>query len=365
MTLMNVVELTNVVKKFGEVSAANNVSFEVGRGKIISLLGPSGSGKTTILRMIAGFETPDSGKVIISGKDMHGKRPYERNVGLLFQDYALFPHMTVEENIGYGMKRRGMGATMISSRVSEMLELVKLVGLEKRRPNQLSGGQQQRVALVRALATEPDVLLLDEPLSALDAKLRHELRVELKEILASVETTTIVVTHDQEEAMSLAEHVIVQNHGNIMQQGTPTEIYARPKNKFVADFLGRSNWFEGRLTPIGTEAVWRFETDDGLSFVVPFDGNYGAEKVEVCVRQERMVVSRGERDHQIASDHQTNFIAGTVVEMAHLVADVHIVVETEAGRRIAAIEKNIGQPLNVKGDKVTLGFSMSDCLLVT
>ena len=266
---MKVVELRNVTKRFGGLAAVDGVSLEVRRGQIVSLLGPSGCGKTTTLRLIAGFESPDEGTVLIGGMDVRGKRPYERNVGLLFQDYALFPHMTVEQNIAYGMRHRGIERSAIPGNTAEMLRLVKLDGFEKRWPNQLSGGQQQRVALARALATKPDVMLLDEPLSALDAKLRQELRIELKEILTSVGTTSIVVTHDQEEAMSMAEHVIVQNRGRIIQQGTPYDIYARPSNEFVAEFVGRSNAFRGRLGDEVAPGLRAFETTEGFGLVVP------------------------------------------------------------------------------------------------
>ena len=252
---MTTVEVQDVSKHFGHVTAVDRISFTVDSGAVIALLGPSGCGKTTILRIIAGFETHDTGTITIGGQSVAGKRPYERNVGLLFQDYALFPHMTVIQNVSYGLRQRGFEKARIQQRVNEMLDLVKLAGVEQRRPAQLSGGQQQRVALARALAIGPEVMLLDEPLSALDAKLRVELRIELKEILRSVGSTTIVVTHDQEEAMSLAEHVIVIDEGRIRQQGTPTEIYARPANKFVAEFIGRSNWFAGGLRSGPTAGV--------------------------------------------------------------------------------------------------------------
>ena len=228
---MTVLELSHVTKRFGDFAAVDDVSLTVDKGRILSLLGPSGCGKTTTLRMISGFEEPNGGSIFIAGQDMKGKRPYERNVGLLFQDYALFPHMSVVQNVGYGLKNRGYEKSRIPARIREMLELVKLVGFEDRRPAQLSGGQQQRVALARALAVSPEVVLLDEPLSALDAKLRQELRVELKEILSAVGATTIVVTHDQEEAMSLGDSVIVMSEGRIMQRGRPTEIYADPKTR--------------------------------------------------------------------------------------------------------------------------------------
>ena len=361
---MKVVELQNVTKRFGNIVAVDNISFEVRRGKIVSLLGPSGCGKTTTLRLIAGFEIPDEGSVSISGEDMHGKRPYERNVGLLFQDYALFPHMTVEQNIAYGMRHRGIDRSSIPRRTGEMLDLVKLMGFEKRRPAQLSGGQQQRVALARALATEPEVILLDEPLSALDAKLRQELRIELKDILTSVGTTSIVVTHDQEEAMSMAEHVIVQEHGRIVQQGTPHDIYAKPENKFVAEFIGRSNWFEGHLGAEIEPGLREFGTTEGLNLIVPGPTDDRAGPYQVCVRQERIALARNAQAGSMETDRRTNFIHGTVVEAAILGADIHIIVVIGNERTIGLIEKNVGQTPEAKGEAVILTFGANDCIVL-
>ena len=218
------VEFSGVTKRFGGVAAISDISFSVAAGETIALLGPSGCGKTTILRLIAGFEQPNEGAIMIGGRDMHGLRPYERNVGLLFQHYALFPHMTVAENVAYGLRYRGAASRTIPGRVREMLELVRMGEFADRRPDRLSGGQQQRVALARALATRPTLLLLDEPLSALDAKLRYDLRNELKQLLAAVGSTVIVVTHDQEEAMSLGERVFVMNRGTLMQIGSPNDV---------------------------------------------------------------------------------------------------------------------------------------------
>ena len=358
-----VVELINVTKRFGETTAVDSVSLEVHRGETLSLLGPSGCGKTTTLRLIAGFEDPDEGTILISGRDMRGRRPYERNVGLLFQDYALFPHMTVEENISYGMRHRGMARAEVPERTKKMLELVKLNGFEKRRPSQLSGGQQQRVALARALAINPEVMLLDEPLSALDAKLRQELRVELKEILASVRSTTIVVTHDQEEAMSLADYVIVQNRGLIMQRGTPTEIYAHPRNKFVAEFIGRSNWFKGRLGAVLEPTVREFETEDGLKLYVANPLDLRADHCAVCVRQERIKVRPGEPDGGNVEE-PLNIIRAIVVDSVHLGADAHITAQTTWGLRLSATEKNVGQRLVQKGEPITLSFGAQDCIVL-
>jgi putative spermidine/putrescine transport system ATP-binding protein len=361
---MKVVEIKNITKRFNEVLAVSNASFDLEKGRIMSLLGPSGCGKTTTLRCIAGFETPDEGSVRIAGKDMVGKRPYERNVGLLFQDYALFPHMTVEQNVAYGLRYRGFDRHTIPKRTAEMLALVKLTGYEKRRPSQLSGGEQQRVALARALATNPEVMLLDEPLSALDAKLRQELRIELKEILRAVGSTTIVVTHDQEEAMSLAEHVIVMDKGRIMQSGTPTEIYAKPMSKFVAEFIGRSNWFKGRLGAPDRSGICGFETEDGVNLRVPCPDPRSAGVYEVCVRPERIEILEKDDDKGAGAGQQANVLQATVIDAAPLGADMHMFVNLGSGRRLAVRETNRGQALRQPGHMVTLRFTAEDCIVV-
>ncbi len=361
---MTVLELSHVTKRFGDFTAVSDVSLAVDKGQILSLLGPSGCGKTTTLRMISGFDEPNEGSVFISGQDMKGTRPYERNVGLLFQDYALFPHMTVVQNVAYGLKNRGYEKRKIPARVKEMLELVKLTGLEDRRPAQLSGGQQQRVALARALAISPEVVLLDEPLSALDAKLRQELRIELKEILSAVGTTTIVVTHDQEEAMSLGDSVIVMSRGRIMQQGQPTEIYADPKTKFVAEFIGRSNWFTGHLGNRVAEGICEFTTSEGLKILVPEPNGApaGSNAFEICIRPERIDTEAG--DMARAADGPVNRLSGTVCDIAHLGADIHLVIEIEGGRRITATEQYLGQALEQAGDSIDLAFRPTDCIIV-
>ena len=361
---MKIVEVSAVSKRFGDVVAVDDIGFEVGQAEIISLLGPSGCGKTTTLRLIAGFEAPDSGRISIAGQDMQGRRPYERNVGLLFQDYALFPHMTVEQNVAYGLRHRGFNRSAIPRRTGEMLELVKLSGLEKRRPAQLSGGQQQRVALARALATEPEVMLLDEPLSALDAKLRQELRVELKEILNAVGSTTIVVTHDQEEAMSLAERVIVMDQGRFYKDATPTEIYTHPANKFVAEFIGRSNWFSGRLEAEVVPKVHRFARPDGPELLVPAPADPSAASYEVCVRPERIAVATATDTTGGEADGPMNVLHGVVADSAFLGADLHMFIELSHGHRIAVIKKNLGERVESSGERVTLRFAPADCIVV-
>jgi putative spermidine/putrescine transport system ATP-binding protein/putrescine transport system ATP-binding protein len=263
---------------------------------------------------------------------MRGKRPYERNVGLLFQDYALFPHMTVEQNVAYGLRHRGFDRKAIPRRTAEMLELVKLQAHRTRRPSQLSGGEQQRVALARALATNPEVMLLDEPLSALDAKLRQELRVELKEILLTVGSTTIVVTHDQEEAMSLADQVIVMDRGVIMQRGSPVEIYARPANKFVAGFVGRSNWFAGRLGAEAFPGVCVFETTDGVTLRVPTPTAPAITGCEVCVRPESDAPVQTRGLHRRTGGERTRHMKGPGIETARAAKNLTFSVAEHQGR---------------------------------
>ena len=242
---MAVLELKNLTKKFGDFTAVDSMSLIVGDGEMIALLGGSGCGKTTTLRMIAGFTNPTQGQILVDGKDVGSIAPYRRNIGIFFQNYALFPHMTVFENVAFGLKLKKLGKDEISSRVRSILDLVKLEGLDGRYPRELSGGQQQRVALARALVMEPSILLLDEPLSNLDAKLRVEMQVEIKNIQKKLGITTIIVTHDHEEAVSLADRVIVMNAGKILQIGTPQEIFDRPCSPFVADFMGYSTFIHG------------------------------------------------------------------------------------------------------------------------
>ncbi|HZR91758.1 MAG TPA: ABC transporter ATP-binding protein [Gaiellaceae bacterium] len=251
------VELVSVRKSYGDVVAVDDVDLEVRRGEFFTMLGPSGSGKTTTLRLIAGFERPDSGRILLGGRDVARQPPYERDVNTVFQDYALFPHMSVAENVEYGLKVKGVAKALRRSRVEQVLEMVRLTGFERRRPSQLSGGQRQRVALARAIVNHPRVLLLDEPLGALDLKLRQEMQVELKRIQREVEITFVYVTHDQEEALTMSDRIAVFDHGRIEQVGTPVEIYEHPASEFVAGFVGVSNVLErgGRRFTIRPEKI--------------------------------------------------------------------------------------------------------------
>lgn len=257
------IELRDVTKCFGTLRAVDDVSMQIGDGEFFALLGPSGCGKTSTLRMIAGFEFPSSGTINIHGRPMGQTPPYRRPVNTVFQSYALFPHMTVARNVAFGLEMKRVPRSEIDSRVHAALEMVRLEDFADRRPRSLSGGQQQRVALARALVNRPEVLLLDEPLGALDQKLRKEMQLELKRLQNRLGITFIFVTHDQEEALAMANRIAVMNQGKVLQIGTPTEIYERPNCRFVADFIGETNFIEGRITELdGNHAL--LETDDGL-----------------------------------------------------------------------------------------------------
>jgi len=359
-TQQAVIEFRNVVKRFGAVAAVDHVTFSVGAGETVSLLGPSGCGKTTTLRLVSGFEEPDEGAIEIAGESMVGKRPYERNVGLLFQHYALFPHMTVAENVAYGLKHRCWPKAEIGDRVREMLRLVRLQGFENRRPGQMSGGQQQRVALARVLATKPKLVLLDEPLSALDAKLREELGLELKQILTAVGSTTIVVTHDQDEAMSLADRIIVMNRGRIEQQGTPDEIYMQPRTAFVASFIGRTNWFHGKIVEAAGDGFSRFATDSGTALAIRNSSPVDGKKWSVCIRPERVTVTRSQDGSGKPGDNQLH---GDVVDVVNMGAEFHYIVESPEGR-IMVVEPNRAGARVQKGERVTLHFRAEDCVVL-
>jgi putative spermidine/putrescine transport system ATP-binding protein len=287
------IALVSIRKAYGDVVAVDGIDLEVQRGEFFTMLGPSGSGKTTTLRLIAGFERPDSGRIMLAGEDVAGRAPYERDVNTVFQDYALFPHMTVGENVAYGLKVKGTPRRRRTEQVRHVLEVVRLGGLEGRKPSQLSGGQRQRVALARAIVNNPRVLLLDEPLGALDLKLREQMQIELKAIQRDIGITFVYVTHDQEEALTMSDRIAVFSHGRIEQIGTPVEVYEHPASEFVAGFVGVSNLLERggrrftvrpekiRILAVGEQPASGDDTEDGAVTAVIYAGSITRTIVEL------------------------------------------------------------------------------------
>ncbi|WP_249688802.1 ABC transporter ATP-binding protein [Microvirga sp. 3-52] len=288
------IRFDNVTKRFGDAVAVDHLSLNIFEGEFFCLLGPSGCGKTTLMRMLAGFETPSEGSITLGDQNLAGVPPYRRPVNMMFQSYALFPHMSVEKNIAFGLKQDGMPKDQIAERVGEMLRLVQLEKLARRYPSQLSGGQRQRVALARALAKKPKVLLLDEPLGALDKKLREETQFELMDIQHDLHMTFVVVTHDQEEAMTMADRIAVMDHGRIVQVATPGEIYEQPRTRFIAEFVGDVNILEGHVQ--GQEnGLWRVKTPSAqvpLTIDDPDEVLHSGQAVAIAVRPEKMVIQR-------------------------------------------------------------------------
>ncbi|MBY5348809.1 ABC transporter ATP-binding protein [Rhizobium leguminosarum] len=286
------ISIKNVTKRFGNFTAVDNLSLDIYHREFFALLGASGCGKSTLLRMLAGFEQPTSGEVVLDGTDMAGTPPYRRPVNMMFQSYALFPHMTVEKNIAFGLRQDGMAKDEMTDRVLQMLKLVKLEQFASRKPNQLSGGQRQRVALARSLAKRPKVLLLDEPLGALDKKLREETQFELMDLQQNLGLTFVVVTHDQEEAMTMADRIAVMSHGKVVQVATPAEIYEAPNCRFVADFIGDVNIFDGKVASSGNGTV-EISVDSGFSVrVAASETSSAGSAVGFAIRPEKMRVGR-------------------------------------------------------------------------
>jgi putrescine transport system ATP-binding protein len=308
------IKVQSVSKHFGDFTAVDNVDLEIYKGELFCLLGGSGCGKTTLLRMLAGFETPSSGSILIDGVNMNDVPPYERPVNMMFQSYALFPHMTVENNVAYGLKRDGVAKAEIAQRVEEMLAMVELTQFRKRKPHQLSGGQKQRVALARALIKQPKMLLLDEPLAALDKRLREQTQYELMNLQEKLGVTFVVVTHDQEEAMTLSTRIAVMDLGRFQQIGTPTEIYEFPNSRLVANFIGNANMFEGRVTENGTDHVVVESKDPACNFYIDHGMSIPeGSKVWVALRPEKIKISK-----QPPGETNTNSIKGMVGDIGYL-----------------------------------------------
>ena len=323
--------LESVSKRFGGVGAVDDVSIQIREGEFFSLLGPSGCGKTTTLRMVAGFELPDAGRILLEGDDVTTVPANKRPVNMVFQQYALFPHMSVYDNVAFGLKVKGVPRRDHGGRIKEILRIVSLEGLEKRRPRQLSGGQQQRVALARALVNSPTALLLDEPLGALDVKLRKQMQLQLKAIQNDVGTTFVYVTHDQEEALAMSDRIAVMNGGRVEQIGSPREIYDRPETAFVADFIGSLNAFDVRIDElVGEHAVMRL--GEGERVVAGLgSGRRPGETVRVAVRPERVrIAAAGAASHDGGSR-----VDGTVAEVVFLGMYTQFHVDTPVGRLVS------------------------------
>ncbi len=351
---MSFLALNNIQKSFGPVQVVQNFNMNIEKGEFISFLGPSGCGKTTVLRMIAGFETPTGGTLFINGKDQRPLKPNQRKIGMVFQAYALFPNMTVYDNVAFGMKVAGAPKSEIDSRVKEMLGLIKLDNLADRYPYQMSGGQQQRVALARALAVKPQVLLLDEPLSALDAKIRVSLREEIRAIQRQLGITTVFVTHDQEEALSISDRIVVMNAGRADQIGTPFEIYNTPATRFVASFVGTLNLIEAEVIDPVSNSI-RIG-DQNITLKQSLAGYNGGDKVSLALRPEAGSLSDG-----VKSD---TALTGQVVS-AHFLGSV-IRTRMDVGGNVISFDmfNSPGVTPPVAGETVTLRFMAADLLVI-
>ncbi len=344
------IRLENVTKRFDDVTAVDDLSLTIDQGRFFALLGPSGCGKTTTLRMIGGFEEPTSGTILLGDRDVTGLPPYRRDVNTVFQSYALFPHLSIYENVAFGLRRKGVKGDDLKRRVGEALELVDLGDLGRRKPRQLSGGQQQRIALARALVNRPNVLLLDEPLGALDLKLRKQMQLELKGIQNEVGITFVHVTHDQEEAMTMADTIAVMNAGKIEQLGSPADLYERPETAFVAGFLGASNLLPGRLNGEGIVGL-----DGGSDVRVPASALAGRSgRIAVGIRPEKLRLAAGG-----AQADGENVLEGVVAERSYIGVSTQYVVETSAGPVTVYAqnaEPGAGQAAS-PGERVSLAWS--------
>ncbi|MFL5778724.1 MAG: ABC transporter ATP-binding protein [Chloroflexota bacterium] len=354
------IRLTELSKHFREVRAVDRVSLDIRTGEFFSMLGPSGCGKTTTLRMIGGFELPTAGRIELRGRDATTDPPDKRPVNMVFQNYALFPHLDVHENIAFGLRRKGVEKGDTKRRVGEALELVHLGGYDKRKPNQLSGGQQQRVALARALVNRPNVLLLDEPLGALDLKLRKALQIELKRVQTEVGITFVYVTHDQEEALTMSDRIAVMRGGRVEQLGTPEELYERPRTRFVADFIGTSNLLTGSIESIDAgRAVVRLSSGDACLAATGPDVSIG-RAVELSVRPEAVAIHARNGHGGLA---QPGAIQAAVEQVAYLGGNVQYLVRSTGGLSITVLAPKTGDRLPV-GGAVDVTWSPGDALVL-
>ncbi|CAN5656930.1 MAG: ABC transporter ATP-binding protein [Rubrobacteraceae bacterium] len=351
------VELSGVSKRFGDFTAVDNLDLGIREGEFFSLLGPSGCGKTTTLRMIAGFEDPTEGTLSVAGEEMLGVPPYRRPVNTVFQSYALFPHLDVAENVAFGLKRSKVPKAEIGKRVSEACEMVQLSGFEKRKPSYLSGGQQQRVALARALVNRPKVLLLDEPLGALDLKLRKEMQIELKNLQHSLGITFVYVTHDQEEALTMSDRIAVMDDGRVRQIADPATLYELPADRFVAGFIGETNTFSGEVVDTAkNRAIIHTESGLDIEAFVP-DGREVSkgDEAHAAVRPEKVRLG-GDGD---------NVVSGTLRDVVYLGSSTQYIVEIGGGECISLVRQNTRDASGEKeGDEITVAWDAENCLIL-
>jgi putrescine transport system ATP-binding protein len=356
-----------VVKKFGVFRAVDRLSLDIRAGEFFALLGPSGCGKTTLLRMLAGFETPDEGRILLDGRDIAPALPHQRPVNMMFQNYALFPHLTVRDNIAFGLRRAGMPRSRIAARIAEMVALVKLEGLEKRKPDQLSGGQRQRVALARSLARRPQVLLLDEPLAALDKKLRESTQLELMELQRRLGMTFIIVTHDQEEAMTVADRIGVMDSGRLEQVATPRELYEAPSSRWIAEFVGDINLFDGQVASREAGRVTISTKDAGSIVVAAPRQPISKSLVAVAIRPEKVKLSRRGPVSDALSAHAINRLDGVVTDVGYLGGLTVYKVKLDSGAMVRSSMANTAR-LDVDaysaGQRVVAWFTPDDCVVL-
>ena len=345
-------QLTGLTKTYGDFRAVADVNLDIGEGELVVLLGPSGCGKTTTLRMIAGFIAPTAGEIRLGGNDITRQPPWKRNTGLVFQSYALFPHLSVADNVAFGLRMRKLPQPQIATKLTEVLRLVRLEGLADRLPRELSGGQQQRVALARALVIEPDILLLDEPLSNLDAKLRHEVRVEIRELQKELGLTTVMVTHDQEEALTMADRLVVMANGQVQQVGSQRDLYENPANTFVAGFVGRTNFLHGRVETPGV-----FRSESGLGICC--DQGAAAHGRTLALRPERLSLAAA----RVAG--ADNCFPGTVEFASYLGGILEYYVRlTPQDRLMVQAQNKFGDPVHAVGDRVHLHWPAQASLVL-
>ncbi len=354
------VRFEGVEKRFGKITAVKKMDLDIPEGSLVTLLGPSGCGKTTLLRMLAGLETPSSGNVYIKGQRINDIPIYKRNLGMIFQNYALFPHKSIFDNVAFGLKYRKMSKSMMTEKVEKALEMVRLPGFGTRMPSQLSGGQQQRIALARAIVIEPDVLLMDEPLSALDENLREDMRREIDNLQQELGVTTIFVTHDQREALSMSDKVVVMKDGVIQQEGNPEEVYNKSANHFVADFLGHSNFLIGEVQE-GKDGFSQLKLEDGSVCMAAASESFQAkEQAEMVIRAQKIVLGN---KADFEKEEGFNYFFGKIVDRSYMGGEVSYFVKLDSGQTLHIINFVKRSPFR-RGDDVFMQVDRENCSLL-